>query len=94
MSGKASGSEGLPWVRMLWSLNAWWDVVDDAYGFAIRMPGQRVGDDVVFHLPCWLVARLHSIDGFTGGTLKTSVLVAIIVHGHQTLEMVLVSTLC
>lgn len=74
MSGKASGSEGLPWVRMLWSLkgrgddsyhqtliliifnttcesktntavrsalsgylNAWWYVVDDAYGFAVRV---------------------------------------------------------
>lgn len=65
MSGKASGSEGLPWIRVLWSLkrsnvrgrqtppvrakqgrwsrclkcwrylNAWWDVVDDAYGFAV-----------------------------------------------------------
>lgn len=94
MSGKASGSEGLPWVRMLWSLNAWWYVVDDAYGFAVRMPWQRVRDDVVLHLPCWLVACLYTVDGFTGGTLKAAVLVAIIIHGHQTLEMVLVSTLC
>lgn len=52
-------------------LNAWWYVVDDAYGFAVRMPRQRVRDDVVLHLPCRLVARLYAVDGFAGGTLKT-----------------------
>lgn len=93
MSGKASGSKGLPRVRMLRSLNAWWYVIYDAYGFAVRMPRQRVRNDMVLHLPGWLVARLHTVDSFTSGTLETAVLVAIIVHGHQTLEMVLVSTL-
>lgn len=52
-------------------LNAWWDVVDDAYRFAVRVPWQRMRDDVVLHLPCRLVARLHTVDGFTSGTLKT-----------------------
>lgn len=52
-------------------LNAWWDVVDDAYGFTVRMSGQRVRDDVILHLSCRLVARLHAVDGFTGGTLQT-----------------------
>jgi len=27
---------------------------------------------VVLHLPCRLVACLHAVDGFTGGTLKTA----------------------
>lgn len=53
------------------NLNAWWYVVDDAYGFAVRMSWQRVRDDVVLHLPCRLVARLYTVDGFAGGTLKT-----------------------
>lgn len=53
------------------NLNAGWDVVDDAYGFAVRVSRQRVRDDVVLHLASWLVARLHAVDGFTGGTLQT-----------------------
>lgn len=91
---------------------------------------------MILHLPSRLVARLHAVDGFTGGTLQTedqranhqtqqlqaggplcprlvhvnkstalesgffsetsfipAVLVAVIVHGQQTLEVVLVSTL-
>lgn len=57
----------------MWSgyLNAWWYVVDDADSFAVMMARQRVGDDVILHLSSWLVACLHAIDGFTGGTLKT-----------------------
>jgi len=103
-------------------LNAWRDVVDDADAFAVGVSGQRVRDDVVLHLPCRLVARLHAVDGFTRWTLKAedkqdvtaelislrtlgtkraehasdqpAVLVAVVVHRHQTLEVVLVSTLC
>lgn len=99
VSGEASGSEGLPWVWMLWSLkeedhmtttwfgssgfhcgpnvckrgylNAWRDVVDDADGFAVMVARQSVRDHVELHLSSRLVARLHAIDGFTGGTLKT-----------------------
>lgn len=52
------------------NLNAGWDVVDDAYGFAVGVSRQRVRDDVVLHLPGRLVARLHAVDGFTGGTLQ------------------------
>lgn len=54
-------------------LNPRWDVVDDADGFAIGVTRQRVGDDVVLHLPCWLVARFHAVDGFTGGTLEAEI---------------------
>lgn len=56
---------------LLTYLNARWDVVDDAYGFAVGMARQRVRDDVVLHLPRRLVASLHAVDGFTGGTLET-----------------------
>lgn len=52
-------------------LNAWWYVIYDAYGFAVRMPRQRVRNDMVLHLPGWLVARLYTIDSFTSGTLET-----------------------
>lgn len=52
-------------------LNAWWYVIYDAYGFAVRMPRQRVRNDMVLHLPGWLVARLHTVDSFTSGTLET-----------------------
>lgn len=52
-------------------LNAWWYVIYDAYGFAVRMPRQRVRNDMVLHLPSWLVARLYTVDSFTSGTLET-----------------------
>lgn len=50
------------------------DVVDDADGFAVGVAGQRMGDDVIFHLPGRLRPRLHTIDGFAGGTLQTPIL--------------------
>ena len=70
-------------------LDAWWNVVDDADGLAVGVPRQRVGDDVVLHLAGGLVARLHAIDGLAGGALEAAVLVAVVVHGHQALQVVL-----
>lgn len=57
------------------------------------MSWQRVGDDVVLHLAWRLIASLHSVDGLAGGALEAAVLIAIVVHGNQALEVVLVSTL-
>lgn len=57
------------------------------------MSWQRVGDDVVLHLAWRLIAGLHSVDGLAGGALEAAVLIAIVVHGNQALEVVLVSTL-
>lgn len=50
------------------------NVVDDADGFAVGVAGQRMGDDVIFHLPGRLRPCLHPIDGFAGGTLQTPIL--------------------
>ncbi len=52
-----------------------------------------MGDDVVLHLARGLVAGLDSIDGLAGGTLQAAVLVAIVVHSNEALEVVLVTTL-
>lgn len=80
-------------MRTDWYLDARGDVVDDADGFAVRVAGQRVGDDMVLHLAGGLVASFDPIDGLAGGALQAAVLVAIVVHGHKTLEVVLVATL-
>lgn len=48
---------------------------------------------MVLHLAWRLVASLHSVDSLAGGALKAAILVAIVVHGNQALEVVLVSTL-
>lgn len=58
------------WAQLVVYLNPRRDVVDDADGFAVGVTRQGVRDDVVLHLPCRLVARLHAVDGFAGGTLK------------------------
>lgn len=52
-----------------------------------------MGNDVVLHLAWRLVACLDSVDGLAGGTLEAAILIAIVVHGNQALEVVLVSTL-
>lgn len=93
MAREPSGCKGLAWVGVLWALDARQDIVDDADGLAVGVAGQRVGDDVVLHLPGWLVARLHAVDGFAGRALQAAIFVAVVVHGHQTLEVVLVPTL-
>ena len=49
---------------------------------------------MVLHLAWGLVASLDSVDGLAGGTLQAAVLVAIVVHGNEALEVVLVTTLC
>lgn len=49
---------------------------------------------MVLHLAWGLVAGLDSIDGLAGGTLQAAILVAIVVHCHKALEVVLVTTLC
>lgn len=51
-------------------------------------------DDVVLHLARGLVACLDPVDGLAGGTLQAAVLVAIVVHGDEALEVVLVAALC
>lgn len=48
---------------------------------------------MVFHLSWWLVAGFNTVDGLAGGTLKAAVFVAVVVHGHQALQVVLMSTL-
>lgn len=48
---------------------------------------------MVFHLAWWLVAGFNTVDGLAGGTLKAAVFVAVVVHGHQALQVVLMSTL-
>ena len=49
---------------------------------------------MVLHLARGLVAGLDSIDGLAGGALQAAVLVAVVVHGDEALEVVLVTTLC
>lgn len=81
----------LTWVRLY--LDARRDVINDPDGFAVRVAGERVGDDMVLHLARGLVAGLNSVDGLAGGTLKAAVLVAVVVHRNKALEVVLVTTL-
>lgn len=57
------------------------------------MSRQRVGDDVVLHLARGLIAGLDSVNGFARRTLQAAVLIAIVVHGDEALEVVLVTTL-
>lgn len=52
-----------------WYLDARRDGVNDADGPAVRVPRQRVGNDVVLHLSGRLAPGLHAIDGLAGGTL-------------------------
>lgn len=63
-------------------LNARGYVVDNPDGFAVRVAGQRVRDDMILHLARWLIASLHPVDGLAGGALQAAVFVAIVVHGH------------
>lgn len=74
-------------------LDARRNVVYDPDRFAVRMARQRVGDDVVLHLARGLVAGFDPIDGLTGGALQAAILVAIVIHGNKTLEVILVTTL-
>lgn len=48
---------------------------------------------MVLHLARGLVASLDPVDGLAGGTLQAAVLVAVVVHGDEALEVVLVTTL-
>lgn len=48
---------------------------------------------MVLHLSRGLVASLDSVDGLACGALQAAVLVAIVVHGNEALEVVLVTTL-
>lgn len=48
---------------------------------------------MVLHLSRGLVASLDSVDGLARGALQAAVLVAIVVHGNEALEVVLVTTL-
>lgn len=48
---------------------------------------------MVLHLAGGLIASLDSVNGFAGGTLQAAILVAIVVHGDEALEVVLVTTL-
>lgn len=93
MSGEASRTELLSRVGVFIGLDPSRNVVDDADGFEVGVAGQAVGDDVVLHLPRRLRACLLPINGFTCWTLKTAVLIAIVVHGHQAQQMVHMPTL-
>lgn len=48
---------------------------------------------MVLHLSWGLVASLDSVDRLACGALQAAVLVAIVVHGDEALEVVLVATL-
>lgn len=74
-------------------LDARRDVVNDPDGFAVRVARERVGDDMVLHLAWGLVAGLDSVNGLAGGALQAAVLVAVVVHSNEALEVVLVTTL-
>lgn len=75
-------------------LDARRDVVYDPDGFAVWVARQGVRDDMVLHLARWLVASLYSVNGLAGGTLQAAVLVAVIVHSNEALQVVLVTALC
>lgn len=57
------------------------------------MARQGVGNDMVLHLSRGLVAGLDSVDSLACGALQAAVLVAIVVHGNEALEVVLVTAL-
>lgn len=48
---------------------------------------------MVLHLSRGLVASLDSVDGLARGALEAAVLIAVVVHGNEALEVVLVPTL-
>lgn len=48
---------------------------------------------MILHFARWLVARFDTIDGLAGGALEAAVFVAVVVHGYQALQVVLVATL-
>lgn len=75
-------------------LYARWYVVYYTNSFAVRVSRKWVRNDMVFHLPRWLIARLHTIDCFACGTLQAAIFVSIVVHSYQALQMVLMATLC
>lgn len=93
MSWEPSCAELLARVGMLIGLDACRNVVDDADGFGIRVTREAMGDHMVLHLPWRLSPGLLPIDGFTCGALKTAILIAVVVHGHQAQQMVHVTTL-
>lgn len=62
--------DGWGWAH----LNARGDAVDDPDGFAVWVARQRVGDEMVLHLPWRLSACFHPINGLTGWTLQTAIL--------------------
>lgn len=93
MPGEPPGREGFAWVGVLWALDARRDVVDNSDGFAVWVSRQRVGDDVVLHLSGWLVASFDAIYGLASRTLQATILVAIVVHGNQALQVVLMAAL-
>lgn len=74
-------------------LNARGYVVDNPNGFAVRVPRKWMRNDMVFHLARWLVSCFNTIDSLAGWALQASIFVAIIIHGHQALQVVLMSTL-
>lgn len=92
MSWEATGAEALPRIWMFWSLNARWDTVDNSDGLAVWVARQGVGDEVVLHLPRRLGAGLDAINGLASWTLQTPILVTIVVHGHQAVDVVDVAT--
>lgn len=93
VSRKPSGTEFFPGAGVLIGLDPSRNVVDDADALGVWVAGQAVGDDVILHLPRRLGARFLPIDGFTCWALKTAILIAIVVHGHQAQQMVHVATL-
>lgn len=88
VSWEATGAETLARIWVLWSLNARGDAVDNPDGFAVWVARQGVRDEVVLHLPWRLGACLHPINGLTGWTLQTPILVPVVVHGDQAVDMV------
>lgn len=75
-------------------LYARWYVIYYANSFAVRVSREWMRNDMVLHLPRWLVARLHTIYRLARGTLQAAIFVAIVVHGYQALQMILMATLC
>lgn len=48
---------------------------------------------MVLHLARGLVAGLDAVDGLAGGALQAAVLVAVVVHSNEALEVILVAAL-
>lgn len=93
MSRKPSRTKLLPRAGVLMGLDACRNVIDDTDGLGVWISGEAVGDNMVFHFPGRLSSCFLPIDGFACGALKTTVLIAIVVHGHQAQQMVHVATL-